>query len=71
MIVNLAARDVRDPFIEQGDQHANQLGFGLPAQAQQNEVVARQDGIHYLRRNAVVVAHDAGEQRFAPLQFAD
>src|SRR6266704_6447504 len=40
IVVDLAARDERDLFIEQRDKLAQDTALGLTAQAEQNEVVA-------------------------------
>ena len=37
--------------------------FAWPAQAEQDEVVLREDGVDHLRHDGVVVADDAGEER--------
>ena len=49
IVVNLAARDVRHLRIEQRRQRAQNAALRLSAQAEQNEVVAREDGVHDLR----------------------
>src|ERR1035438_6287323 len=41
VVVNFAAGQVRRPFVEQGCELADEAGFGLAAQSQENEVVAR------------------------------
>jgi hypothetical protein len=47
--------------IEERRKGAQDAAFGLAAQAEQNEVVARKNGVHDLRHDGVVVADDAGE----------
>ncbi len=49
----------------------DQPRFGLPAQPQQNEIVARQNGVDHLRHDGVFVSQDAGKQRLPALHFAD
>ena len=71
IVVDLAARDVRGKLVEQRGQHADEARLGLAAQAQQNEIVARQNRVDDLRDDRVVVSHDAGKQRLAPLNLAD
>ncbi len=71
IIVNLAAGDVGRPFVEQRGQHADQARFGLPAQAQQNEIMPGKNGVDHLRHNGVFIAHDPGKQLFAALNAAD
>ncbi len=70
IVVNLAAGHDRNLFVEQIDQRAEDAALGLTAQAEQDEVVAREDRIDQLRDDRFVVADDAREQRFARLQLA-
>ena len=63
IVVDLAAFDIRHALVEQRGQHADQARFGLPAQSQQDEIVARQNGVDDLRHHGVFVADDAREQR--------
>ena len=58
-----------DPLVEQRDQRAQEPRLGLAAQAEQDEVVLRQQRVDQLRDDGVVVADDAGEQRFARAKF--
>ena len=69
--MDLAALDVGQRRVEQRGQRPQDAALRLPAQAQQDEVVPRQDGIHELRHHGVVVTNNAREQRFAPPQLAD
>ena len=71
VVVDLAARDDRNLFIEQRDELAQDAALRLPAQSQQNEIVARKDGVDELRQDRLFVAQDAGKQRRAVLQQAD
>ena len=48
-----------------------QAALGLSAQAQQDEVVAREQGVDHLRDHRVVVADDAGEEFVAALDDAE
>jgi hypothetical protein len=48
--------------VKQRGECAQQARLRLSAQAEQDEVVAREDGVDYLRDDGVVVADDAGEQ---------
>ena len=52
-----------DCGIEQRGQRAQNAGFGLAAQAEQNEVMAREHGVHDLRDDRIFIADDAGEER--------
>ena len=63
VVVDLAAGHHRDVIVEERHQCAQQAGFGLPAQTEQDEVMARQQGVDELRNDRVVVADDAGEER--------
>src|ERR1035438_7542569 len=61
VVVNFAAGQVRRPFVEQGGELADEAGFGLAAQSQENEVVARQDGVDHLGHDGILVSDDAGK----------
>ena len=69
VVVDLAARHDRDLLVEQIDEPAQDAALRLAAQAEQDEVVARQDRVDELRDDRFVVADDAGEQRLAGLQL--
>ena len=71
IVVNLAAGHDRDLLVEQIDEAAEDPALRLAAQAEQDEVVARQDRVDELRDDGVVVADDAGKQRLARLQLAN
>ena len=62
IVVDLAARQHRDLFVEQQHQLAQDAALRLSPEPQQDEVVARQDRVHELRDHRVVVAHDTREQ---------
>ena len=70
MVANLTTGDVRDPFVQQRNQHADQPRLGLPAQSQQDEIVARQNRVDDLRDHRLLETDDAREERLALLQFA-
>ena len=42
-----------------------------PRKPEQDEIMPRKNGVHDLRHDRVFVAHNAGKQRFAALDFAD
>ena len=63
--MDLAARHDRDLLVEQVDERAQDAALRLAAQAEQDEVVPRQDRVDELRDDRVVVADDAGEERLA------
>ena len=71
IVADLAAGDVGRPFVEQRGQHADEARLGLPAQSEQDEVVAREHGVDHLRHHGIFVADDAGKQIFAALHAAD
>ena len=53
------------PLVEQRRQRAEDARLRLAAQAEQDEVVPREDRVDELRDHGVVVADDAGKQRLA------
>jgi hypothetical protein len=69
--VDLAAFQVRRDLVEQRGQHADEPGFGLAAQPQQNEVVPREYGVHHLRHHGVFISQNAGKKLVAALNLAD
>src|SRR6185437_7549733 len=71
VVVHFAPGEYRNLFVEQRDELAQDAALRLPAQAQQDEVVARQDGVHELRDDGLLVPHDTREQRRAVLEQAD
>ena len=58
-------------LVEQRPERAQNTALRLPAQSEQDEVVTRQNRVHQLGNHRVVVADDAGEQRFACRQLFD
>ena len=63
IVVNFAARDVGHPGIEQGCKRAQNTAFGLSAQSEQDEIMAREDRVDDLWDDCVVITNDAGEDR--------
>src|SRR5881296_2609230 len=59
----LAGSENRYFFVEQRDELAQDAALRLSPQAQQDEIVAGQDGVHELRDDGVLVADDPREQR--------
>jgi len=59
IIVEFAARHYRHVFVQQLHNAAGQPRFGLPAQAQQQHAVARQQRALYVRDDGVVKTNDA------------
>ena len=68
VVVDLAAGDLRAPLVEQLSQGAHQPGLALAALAEQDQVVAGQQGGLELGQHRVVEADDAGEGRRARAQ---
>src|SRR2546427_3214755 len=71
VVVDFASRHHRDLFVEQGDQGTQQPRFRLTPQAEQDEIVLRQQSVDELRDDRIVVADDAGEERLAFAKRAD
>src|SRR5690606_3743148 len=71
VVVQLGAGDVRDLLVEQVDELPQDARLRLAAQAQEDEVVAREDGVDDRRRHGLVVAQHAGEQGLTGAQLAD
>jgi hypothetical protein len=69
--VNLAALHHRRHFVEDGGEHADEPGFGLPAQAEKDEMVARENGVDHLGYDGIVESQNAWEQRFSTLDAAN
>ena len=63
--MDFAAGDDGQRLVEQRGQRAEQARLRLAAQAEQDEVVAREHGVDHLRDDGVVVADDAGKERLA------
>ena len=71
VVMDLAARDDRDRLVEQTDERAQDAALRLAAQAEQDEVVARQHRVDDLRHDRVVEADDPGKERRARAQALD
>ena len=71
IVVDFRAGDDRDGVVEQLDQHPQHAGLALAAQTQKQHVVPRQDGVHDLRNDRLVVAEDPWKQRFAFAELAE
>src|SRR5712664_4189544 len=65
IVIDFAASDDGHLRIEQVDEAAKNSAFGLAAEAEQNEIVAGEQGIDDLRDDGVLVAMHAGEKRLA------
>ena len=71
IVVDFAAGDDGHFRVEKIDQAAEDAALGLAAEAEKNEIVAREQGIDDLRDDGVFVAVDAGEERFALFDGAE
>ena len=71
VVVDLDAGEDRDPLVEQVGQQPEDARLRLPAQAEEEQVVLREDAVDDLRDDRVAVADDAGEELFAGPQLAD
>ena len=69
VVVNLAAWDDGDPFVEQIDESPQNAALRLAAQPEQDEIVLGENGIDELRDYSFVVPDDAREQLLARLEF--
>ena len=65
VVVDLGAGDDRHPLVEQVGERADHAGLGLTPLAQEDHVVAGQQGVLELREDRVLVAEDAVDQRLA------
>lgn len=70
VVMNLASRNVGHLLIEKRGKRAQYPAFRLAAQAQENEIVSRQNRIHDLRYHGIVVSDDPGENGATLTQFA-
>ena len=59
--MDFASGDAGQVLVEQSAQGAKDAALGLSAQTEENEIVAREDGINNLRGHGIVVADNAGE----------
>ena len=64
-------RKIRHLRIEQRGERAQDAALGLATQSQQDEIVARKNGVDNLRHHGVVVTDDAGKDRAAAAQPGD
>jgi hypothetical protein len=71
VVVDLAAGEHGDRVVEQPDQHAGHARLGLAALAQEDQVLAAEDGVLDLGHDGVVEPDDAGQERLAAPQARD
>ena len=69
VLVQLGAGDHRRPLVEQADDGADQAGLALAALAEQDDVVAGEQGALEVGQHGVVEADDAGEARACPARI--
>jgi hypothetical protein len=70
VVVDFAASDDRDFWIEELSQSAKDAALGLAAKAKENEVVAREQGVDDLRDDGIFVAVNSGEKRLVLFDHA-
>src|SRR6185436_12594074 len=63
IVIDLAAGDYRQRRIEQRGERAKNSGLRLSAQSEQNEIVAAEKSVHYLRHDRLFVADHAVKDR--------
>ena len=71
VVVDLTAFHVRHPRVEQGREAADEAGLGLAAFAQEDHVLAGEEGILHLGDDGIFKAMNAGKQRLAVQHFLD
>ena len=62
LVVNLNAAEHRHPLIEQLRQHPQDSRFGLPAQAEEQQIVLGKNAVDDLRDDRIAIPDDAGEK---------
>src|SRR5882724_12666192 len=67
VVVNFATSDHGDFRIKQPDEAAQDAALCLTSQSKQNKIVPREQRVHDLRYNGVVVPVYAGEKRLVSL----
>ena len=65
IVVDLGPLDDRHGVVEQVDQLAEHPGLGLASEAEEEHVVAREDGVLDLGDDGLFIAEDVGEEGFA------
>ena len=65
MVVDLRPGDDGHGVVEQVDELAEHPGLGLAAEAEEEHVVPRQDGVLDLGDDRLLVAEDVGEEELA------
>jgi hypothetical protein len=65
VVIELAAADDGDRLVEEADEQPRHPGLGLPSLAEEDEVLAGEDGVLDGGQHGLVVAHDARKDRLA------
>src|SRR5438128_10975333 len=65
IVIDFGPGDYRDLFVKQFGELAYDATLGLAAQAKQDQIMSRQDRIHELRNDRIVIADDPWEKFFA------
>ena len=63
IVMDFASGNVRHLGIEQRGQGAQNAALGLSPQAEQDEIMARENRVHDLRHDGIVIADNARENR--------
>src|SRR5690606_25412952 len=71
VVVDLGALDLGPPLVEEAGEEAEEAALGLPAEAEEDEVVPREDGVVELGDDGLLVAEDAGEDLLSRAQLPD
>jgi hypothetical protein len=62
IVVDFGAGEDGDEFVEEVGEHAEDAGFGLAAEAKEEDVMFGEEGVDDLGDDGVAVAEDAGEE---------
>ena len=71
IIVDLAALDAGNRFIQEVGQLPQDAALGLTAETQQDHVVSGEDCVDHVGNDRVLIPHDSGEDRLPILEFSD
>src|SRR5262245_27908019 len=71
IVVDLAATEHGDRLVEQADEESRDAGLRLAALAEEDDVLAAEDGVLDLRDDRLVVADDAGQERSTAPELRD
>ena len=71
IVANFASREEGSLFVQQSGQGAKDAALSLPAQSEQNEIMARKYCVDNLGDYGVVIADDAGKNCSATAKLGD